>query len=274
MNADANFDTAQYLERIHCSQQPELSFEFLRALHHAQLYTIPFENFDICLNRGIKLEPSFLFKKLVCRRRGGYCFELNGLLLRALRAFGFDARAVLGRVHVTGVPTGRSHQVSLVNLDGTQWILDVGFGAATPRAPIPLKFDAPFDCDGDIFRLVKNDDFGIMLQCQQAGEWGNLYSFDLAPVCPGDIEYGNYFTSTHPSSLFVNSRVAVLPTERGIATLFNLRLRTRAPGAADVEEQELEEGPAYIETLQCVFGIDLDARYDDLKPLPRNNEAG
>ena len=55
----------------------------------------------------------------------------------ALKSMGFDVRALLGRVHITGTPTGRGHQIELVTIEGKQWIADVGFGADTPRAPIP-----------------------------------------------------------------------------------------------------------------------------------------
>ena len=151
------FNSTRYLERINCNSSPKPTFEFLKEIHNAQLYTIPFENFDICLNRVINLEPAAIFEKLVRKARGGYCFELNGLFLMALKSFGFDARALLGRVHITGVPTGRGHQVSLVTIDGNQWILDVGFGAETPQVPIPLRFNQPITCEGQILRLVESE---------------------------------------------------------------------------------------------------------------------
>ena len=104
-----------------------------------------------------------------------------------------------------------------------------------------------------------------MLQSEHDGDWNNLYSFDLSYVCSGDIDYGNYFTSTHPESLFVFARVAVLPTVDGVMTLFNRTLKKRVAGK--VEEEELEEGQAYIDALRTTFGIELEAVYDDLKPI-------
>ncbi len=137
--ATFEFDRNTYLQRINYSGETTPTSDTLKALHHAQLYNIPFENFDIQLGRGIDLAPGAIFEKLVHQVRGGYCFELNGLFLMALQAFGFDVRPLLGRVHITGTPTGRGHQIELVTIEGEQWIADVGLGVGTPRAPIPLE---------------------------------------------------------------------------------------------------------------------------------------
>lgn len=97
-------------------------------------------------------------------KRGGYCFELNGLFLMALKYFGFDARPLLGRVHVTGTPTGRGHQVELITIEDTLWIADVGFGEDTPAAPIPLELNRPTTLARQTVRLVDDERFGIMVQ--------------------------------------------------------------------------------------------------------------
>ena len=138
---------------------------------------------------------------------------------------GFDVRALLARVHITGIPSGREHQLELINIDGRLWIADVGFGTDTPRSPIPLNFDQQTDHDRQTTRFVKDDRFGIILQSFREEGWIDLYSFDLGYVCPSDIELGNYYTSTNPSSLFVFARVAALPIENGVVTLFNYVLK-------------------------------------------------
>jgi N-hydroxyarylamine O-acetyltransferase len=256
-----------YLERVHYADSIQPTEDRLEALHRAQVYTIPFENFDILLGRGVALDPVALCDKLVHRARGGYCFELNGLFLLALQAFGFDARALLARVHLSGTPTGRGHQLTLVTMEGRDWLADVGAGRFTLRAPIPLELNRLSTQDGQIFRLVEADPFGIMLQTLQEEQWLNLYSFDLGYVCPADIAYGNHFTSTHPTSLFTFARVAALARPNGQASLFNSTLRTVTAGTEHA--QELEEGPAYVEALKRHFGIELDASYEAMRPLPR-----
>jgi len=265
------FDHDAYLRRIHYSGETAPTSETLKALHHAHLYTIPFENFDIQLGHGIDLNPEALFEKLVRRRRGGYCFELNGLFLMALDSFGFDARPLLARVHLTGTPSGRGHQIELFTIDGRQWIADVGFGAEAPRAPLPLETNRPSSSDGRTFRLMDDDRYGFMLQTEKDEGWFDLYSFDLGHVCPADIKYGNHYTSTHPDSVFVFARVAALPVEKGVITLVNHTLKKTFAGEDDV--QLLAEGQAYLDALKTHFGIELDAPYEELRPLPEDAPA-
>ena len=263
------FDRNAYLQRINYIGETTLTLDTLKALHHAQLYTIPFENFDIQLGRGINLNPETIFEKLVHKRRGGYCFELNGLFLMALKAFGFEVRPLLARTHVAGTPTGRGHQIELVTIEGRQWIADVGFGADTPRVPIPLEYNQPAIHDGQKIRLVDAGHFGIMLQTENDDKWIDLYSFDLSHVFPADIDQGNHYTSTHPSSLFVFARVAALPVENGVITLFNNTLKEVVAGKEIV--QELAEGQAYLDALKNHFGIELDTPYEQLRSLPESD---
>ena len=264
---DFKFDREAYLKRINYKNDLTVSIDCLRQLHCAQLFTIPFENFDIVLGKGIDLEPAKLFDKLVHHRRGGYCFELNGLFLMALQSFGFDARALLGRVHSSDPPSGKGHQFTLINIDGKQWIADVGFGNGTMQGPLPLVLDQETSIFQQTFRLVEAYPYGTMLQMLIDGEWKNQYSFTLNHVFPNDIAYGNHYTSTAPDSFFVRSRVAALPTPDGTHTLYNYSLK-RYDGE-QLYLEELEENSAYIIALEEVFGIKLDASISDLKPLER-----
>ncbi|MGE0824178.1 MAG: arylamine N-acetyltransferase [Candidatus Binatia bacterium] len=259
------FALDSYLERLKYAGAVQPTENGLEALHRAHAYTIPFENFDILLERGISLEPAVIYDKLVRRARGGYCFELNGLFLMALHAIGFDARALLARVHLVDPPTGRGHQLMLVTIQGRQWIADVGFGGPGLRAPIPFELNHPTTQDEQTFQLVDAGSFGTMLQTLQNGQWQNLYSFDLGHVFPGDIAYGNHFTSTHPGSFFTFARVAALPRPNGRVSLFNRTLRTLTPDGEHL--QELAEGQAYLDALKIHFGIELDAPYEALRPL-------
>ena len=263
------FDIDAYLQRINRSEEKTPTIDTLKALHHAHLYTIPFENFDIQLGRGINLEPSAIFEKMVRKKRGGYCFEMNGLFLMALKAFGFDARPLLARVHKTGTPSGRGHQIELVAIQGKQWIVDVGFGGDTPRGPIPLKLYQPTIYDGQKVQLADAEHFGIMLQIFENDQWVDLYSFDLGHVCQADIDYGNYFTSTNPSSFFTFTRVAALPVANGVVTLFNYTLKKMIDGNETV--QDLADGPAYMDALKTHFDIELDAPYEKLRSVPKTD---
>ena len=263
--SDFKFNKEDYLERINFNGKILTNFECLKSIHRAQHRTIPFENFDICTGKDIKLEPNDLVQKLINHKRGGYCFELNGLLLLALKSFEFEARALLGRVHITGEATGRGHQITLVTIEGKKWIVDLGFGPESPSVPIPLVYDEPISYENQSFRLVEDQFYGIMLQSKNEKEWRNLYSFDLNHVCPGDIEYGNHYTSTNSNSIFVIARVAALPVENGMVTLLNSNLKKVING--NEENILLEEGQSYLNIIEQEFGIVIDAKYEDLKPL-------
>ncbi|WP_320174318.1 arylamine N-acetyltransferase [Maridesulfovibrio sp.] len=261
-----SFDVRLYRDRLHLSENISNTARGLRVLQQAQLYSIPIENFDIQLGRGIDLAPSSLFEKLVCSPRGGYCFEVNGLFLMALQAFDFEARPLLGRVHLTGEPSGRGHQISLVKVGGRYWIADVGFGKDTPLGPLLLDIGVVQEFKGQSFRLLDGGVFGIMVQKLEGEQWKNLYSFDMEHVCKADIAYGNHYTSTSPHSFFTTSRFAVKPFEEGWAVLFNHRLKLIQRD----EEQviALPEGQEYLDALAKYFGIKLDADYEELKPVP------
>jgi N-hydroxyarylamine O-acetyltransferase len=259
------FNKDEYLKRINYAADVDVSITCLKTIHRAQFYTIPFENFDICLGKGINITPEAIFQKLVNKKRGGYCFELNGLLLMALKSFGFNARALLARVHTREKPSGRGHQITLITLQDKQWIADVGFGSDTPRTPLPLEINQPISQNGQTLRLIKTKEFGYMLQNQKDNDWKDLYSFDLEYVHLGDIEYGNHFTSTHHSSFFTSSPVAALPLDNGKITSLDHTLKKTVNGRE--RDIELAEDQSYIDALQTHFGIELDASYDALKLL-------
>lgn len=265
------FDIETYLHRIGFSGPVDVTADTLARLHHAHFHAIPFENFDILLGRGINLDPIAVFNKLVRRKRGGYCFELNGLFLAALKALGFQARALLARVHLTGTPSGRGHQLELVSVEGRDWIADVGFGGNSPRRPIPLELNRPATHDGQTVRLADGGDFGTMLQARDGDGWKDLYSFDLGHVFPADIAYGNHYTSTSPDTLFTNSRVAARPLAGGEITLLDRAMKIAVNGTEQLKV--LPDSPVYLDAIKTHFGIEIDADYHALKPLSRRQHT-
>lgn len=265
------FDIAAYLERVGLAEIPAPNEDGLRELHTAQFFTIPFENFDIQLGRGVNLEPAHLFAKLVGSRRGGYCFELNGLMLMVLRSLGFTARPLLARVHLEAQPSGRTHQLTLVELAGRPWLLDVGFGADGLRCPLPLATDRTEEGPGWAFRLREKEPWGVMMQSRVDGFWKDSYSFDLSHVTPADIAVGNHFTSTASTVHFVNHRLASLPLAEGRVSLRDETL-TRV-SAGEKTTKQMATGPGYLTELAETFGIVLDADYGDLRDLPVYDSA-
>ncbi|MGC0363548.1 N-hydroxyarylamine O-acetyltransferase [Rhodococcus sp. 27YEA15] len=123
---------SQYLDRIGLpgvtrTIRPDL--QLLETIVTAQLAAIPFENFDIHLGRPVDVTVEVIEEKLVRQRRGGICYELNGLLARALRTVGFDAQLTGASVLADGVPgPPLGHVAVVVDLDGEYRLADAGFG--------------------------------------------------------------------------------------------------------------------------------------------------
>ena len=130
---------AEYLERIGHGWNVRPDLETLRSLHRAHLEAIPFEALDVQLGRQPSLEPDAIFDKLVGQRRGGWCYEMNGLFGRALERIGFEVVRVSCGVmrHVGGEERMGTHLALLVRLGGEDWLADVGFGSSLVE-PIPL----------------------------------------------------------------------------------------------------------------------------------------
>ena len=237
-------------------------------MHLAQAISIPFENFDIHLGRAISLKSKDLAAKLILRRRGGYCFELNGLLHLALESLGFSVRPLLARVLYRRLdPGARTHEVLIVAVSGRKWLADAGFGGPGLREPIPLVPDQIEEQCGELYRLRRDSRFGMVLQKQAGDEFVDLYAFDENEVTLDiDIEMANHFTSTWPESIFRLQRMCALPTSRGRVTLADMDLTIHRDGVST--SRTLSPGPQYIAAIREYFGINLDARYEDLLALP------
>ena len=264
------FDLNRYLDRIGLGETPSADLDGLAVVQAAHLQSIPFENLDVLLGLGIDVEPVAVFDKLVARGRGGYCFECNTLLRDALRAIGFEARLRLGRVIMdrldAPVPP-RTHAVVEVRLDGVSYVADCGFGAQSPRAPLRLVDGAT---GGDMraspggWRLQADPEFGWRLVRTALGEAPrDLYVFDESRVYPLDIGLGNHWTSTHPTSGFVQRVIAVRHTDDGRIVVTGRRRIEYVHDVAD--ERPIESADDLVETIRGPLGIalDVDARQRD-----------
>jgi N-hydroxyarylamine O-acetyltransferase len=229
-------DLDAYFARIGYTGPREPSLATLRAIHERHALTFPFENLDVVLGRGISLDLGAIQKKFLVDRRGGYCFEQNSLLGAVLRALGFNVTTLIARVRwqvPADVPTGQTHMVLRVDLDGRPWLADGGFGGYGLVVPLALDTAAEQIVRGETRRIVTDG----RLHTQQvlvASEWVEAYRFTLDPMQPIDFEIANWYTSTHPQSRFRQNLIAALPkADRRIAIL-NRDFITRWPdGRAD-----------------------------------------
>jgi N-hydroxyarylamine O-acetyltransferase len=248
------FDLDAYLDRIGLAGRPTLA-----EMHRAHATSIPFENLDPRRGVPVSLALDDLQRKLVAERRGGYCFEQNLLFKGALEALGARVELLLARVRVgaePGVTRPRSHLLLRVELDGSRWHADVGFGMGTPLDPLPFGPGGEHDQSGWSFRVVADGE-ELVLQAVDGGHWSDLYAFRVEPVPMVDVETSNWFTSTHPRSPFVGGlSVGIQAAEGGRAWLSDwngLTLVESTPTGAEQTPVRMAEVPALLAER---FGLD------------------
>jgi N-hydroxyarylamine O-acetyltransferase len=246
-----------YFERINYNGPTDVSLETLRQLHMTHAFNIPFENLDIHMGRKIVLTPEAFIDKLIVQRRGGYCYEMNGLFSLALEELGFKFDRLSGRIKF-GYPNlrPRTHQISIVYLDGKRWIADVSYGAHNLIAPMPFIDGHNEQQFTEQFRISKVDDRSFMLQGLLQGEWQNFYHAYLEPQLPIDFTLANWFNSTSPESGFVQRRITNLPTRTGRISMINDLLKIVENGVTtEIYAQDLDH---YLALLKQYFGIELE----------------
>ncbi len=252
--AEGALDLDAYLERIGYAGERRPGPEVLEALHSAHVLAIPFENIDVRLGRPIGLDLESLQAKLVRRRRGGYCFEHNTLFSTGLRALGFEVTTLEARVRPREVKAvlPRTHMTLLVSIEGTDVLADVGFGGMGPLRPVPLDGTVS-EQPGGGYRVVREEGEVRALQCRWRGEWNDLYAFTLTPALPVDYVMASHFTSTHPSSGFVQT-LTVQRNERGTRHMLRGRsYMVRADDEEVVREVSDDELPTLLRER---FGLD------------------
>lgn len=229
----------------------------LHAIACAHVTTIPFENLDVLLGRGVSLEDADVDRKLLAERRGGYCFEHNSLLLRVLVALGYEARPLSARVRLSrprDFTPARSHMFVGVELDGTSWLVDVGVGGMSPTAALRLQLDVEQPTPHEPRRFVLLDGRWLH-QAKVAGEWIDVCEFTREEMPAIDRVVANWYTSTHPNSHFRDRlMVALARADGGRITLLNRDLTVRTPDGT-ATTRALASPAELIEVLRGEFGL-------------------
>lgn len=270
-------DLNGYFDRIDFRGVAEPNLDVLRDLVTAHTQTIPFENLDPVMGVPVAdLSPEALADKLIRRRRGGYCYEQNGLMGYVLTEIGFRVRRLAGRVVWMRAPDApfpaQTHTVLAVTFPGSQgsYLVDVGFGGQTPTSPLRIETGSVQQTSHEPYRLEDRGD-GLVLQAQIRGEWAPLYEFTTRTRPQIDLEVGSWFVSTHPSSGFVTGLMVALVTEDARLNLSGRHLTIHRRDGS--EKVRLDDAAAVVDTLAGRFGIDvadagertaLEARLDQI----------
>jgi N-hydroxyarylamine O-acetyltransferase len=246
---------AAYLTRIGVTEPLALDAGALRGLHRAHLLAVPFENLSIHLGEPISLDEADLMDKIVSRRRGGFCYELNGAFACLLDRLGAQVRRVAARVYGSsdgGFGPPFDHLALLVALpDGTgPWLADVGFGSHSTypllaetraeQADPAGRFLVTGSPDGDL-DVVKNGQPQYRVELRERG------LDDFVPTC--------WWQQTSPRSHFTRSLICSRLTDDGRISISGRRLIRTVAGQQT--EQNLADDQAVLTAYQDHFGIEL-----------------
>lgn len=243
-----------YLKRIHYDGSRLPTLANLIELHRTHLLNVPFENLDIHLARPIVLDEEKIIHKIVERRRGGFCYELNGAFCALLLGLGFEvsmlSAAVAGDEGRYGEPF--DHMALLVELD-EPWLADVGFGDSF-REPLRLNDRVEQQQGDDAYRLSDAGEH-LILERREAGVWNAQYRFTLQHYNLEDFSGMCHYHQTSPESTFTQRRTCTLATPDGRITVTGLRLITTIRG--ERQERELAGDDEWRAALGEHFGIEL-----------------
>ncbi|MQA61850.1 MAG: arylamine N-acetyltransferase [Actinophytocola sp.] len=249
-----------YLDRIGARRPERLDADSLRELQERHLSTVPFENLSIHIGERITLTEDALFDKIVRRKRGGFCYELNGAFAALLAGLGFDVTLLAVKVFIDGGKTGPpfDHLALRVDLD-EPWLADVGFGRHA-RRPLRLTGTEPqHDVEGEFLVLPA-----------AAGDWEIRWNgkaaclveararelSDFIPTC--------WWQATSPDSHFTGFVTCSLPTPVGRITLGGDRLYETIDG--ERTETVLPDEDAIMATYRDRFGFEPDRLPSILHP--------
>jgi N-hydroxyarylamine O-acetyltransferase len=243
-----------YLDRIGYRGSLVPTAETLRALHVAHLQAVPFENLSIHTGQPIVLEEEALFEKVVTRRRGGFCYELNGLFAALLRALGFEVDLLAaGVARAGGAYSPDFDHVALAVSLTEGWLVDVGFGDSF-REPLRLG-ERREQAQGErAYRIDEKEPHLALLQREGVeSAWEPQFRFTLQPRALSDCAAMCLYHQTSPQSHFTQKRICSLATPEGRITLSDLRLIITRSGVK--QERILESEEEHAATLRELFGI-------------------
>ena len=218
--------------------------ELLQKLQFAHCTTVPYENLDIIRGIPLSLDPNDLYEKIVMRRRGGFCFELNGLFGWLLRQLGYEVTDVAARYlrGESAIPM-RRHRVLIVRAVDGLWCCDVGIGEVCPRYPLWLEAGVGQPQFDECYRFDKDPFLGWLLMDKHHGEWRRFYSFTEEPQLDVDFVAPTFYCEKHPDSPFFPDEMFSLKTSEGRITLDGHVFKEFRNGTVTVSEPTDEELP-------------------------------
>jgi N-hydroxyarylamine O-acetyltransferase len=245
---------SEYSQRIAVARPARADAEALRQLHRAHQMAVPFENLSIHMGEPISLAEHDLIAKIVTRRRGGFCYELNGAFALLLEALGFEVTRVAARVYGGGGLGPPFDHLALVVRpadDSGPWLADVGFGS---HSTYPLRLDDRRDQQDPAGRfLIAGADHGDLDVLKDAEP---QYRLERRARTLGDFVPTCWWQQTAPRSHFRTSVICSRLTEEGRISISGRTLISTSGGTKT--ENDLADDHAVLAAYHEHFGIELD----------------
>lgn len=248
-------DIHPYLKRINYGGSLTPNAETLRLLHRAHMFAVPFENLDIHIKRPISLDVGDIYAKLVTRKRGGFCYEQNGLFASILREMGYRVEIMEARVNdgEGNFKTPFDHMTLMVHLE-ERWLADVGFGDSFIE-PLRLDVTEPQMVNGKSYRLKHDGAIGYYETYSEKPGWQVAFRFDMTPHQINDFTGGCQYQQTSPNSHFTQKRVCSMATPDGRITLSDLTFIQTING--ERQERDLQDEAEFTAMLKSQFDVVL-----------------
>jgi N-hydroxyarylamine O-acetyltransferase len=212
--------TSAYLADLELTASDDV--EFLRELQSKHIARYSFNSLAAVLGQDISLEVGVIFNKIVEKQRGGYCFEHNKLVLNVLAELGFDVRLLMAKVvYNRDVDVARTHRVTLLNLNGYDYIVDAGFGHFGARFPVKLELGLEQDQGDGIYRIVQNSHNDYCYQVFKDDAFFTLYTFNLHHYSEAECLPAHFYSHKSPDAAFVNNMVVCRKFYNDILSLRN-----------------------------------------------------
>ena len=212
----------KFFSRINlpCDTEISLSYDFLKLVQYNAVKSIAYENLDILAKKPLDLSYEGLFKKIVEDNRGGYCFEVNGLLTHILREAGFEVKEYFARFlrGEASVPM-RRHRVLSVACEGERYFCDIGIGSVAPKTPLLIKEGVVQNLYGESYKFRKDDRRGWVLYELYEGSWREFISFTEDEQFDIDFVQPSFYCEAHPDSIFNKAPIIAIKTDDGRKTI-------------------------------------------------------
>jgi N-hydroxyarylamine O-acetyltransferase len=246
---------AAYLNRIRFEGSPRPDLATLKALHRAHQYAVPFENLDVQLRRPVALEVEASYDKIVRRRRGGWCYEMNGVMGWALGQIGFDVMrmsAGVMRAQAGDAQLG-NHLCLLVRLD-QPYLVDVGFGGSLIE-PLVLKASKREDPPYRVELSQLDHSYWRFAETAHGDDGAFSFDFRAAPADETLFAKKCQYLQTDPGSPFTQNLVV---QRRSVDTHLSLRGRVLVTThAMHIEKRMLGSSEELVATLRESFDLDV-----------------